>query len=195
MFFNSRVSQWGGAAFILGNILFIVNKLDEMSHLFFGRWMPDVISGETMLLMLIGQVALIIGYIVYYQYYVSRAKRSAKYALRLFCGGGIVLSFGHLVFTPVSPFEGLFLLVFVGLAVMLVGLIWFGIVTVRQPILGRWQWLPLATGLMGFVGFFLFRGEEITATFLFFRTLFGLGLMGLGFVLSLEKPVQTLVTR
>ena len=49
---------------------------------------------------------------------------------------------------------------------------------------------PLATGLMGFIGFILLRGEQITAIFLFFRTLFALGLIGLGVVLWLEKPVQ-----
>ena len=41
---------------------------------------------------------------------------------------------------------------------------------------------------MGFTEFFIFRGEEINATFLFFRTLFALGLIGLGLVLCLEKP-------
>jgi len=51
-------------------------------------------------------------------------------------------------------------------------------------------WLPLATGLMGFIGFFLFRGELITATFLFFRTLFALGLIGLGLTLWQERPTQ-----
>ena len=69
-------------------------------------------------------------------------------------------------------------------------LIWFGILTLRQPVLIHWQWLPLITGFMGFIGFFLFRGEEITTTFLFFRTLFALGLIGLGVTLWLEKPVQ-----
>ena len=73
---------------------------------------------------------------------------------------------------------------------MLIGLIWFGIANLRRPILGRWQWLPLATGLMGVIGFFLFSGEQMTATFLLFRTLFALGLIGLGLILCLEKPVQ-----
>ena len=48
----------------------------------------------------------------------------------------------------------------------------------------------VGTGLMGFVGFILFSGEEITAIFLLFRTLFALGLIGLGLILWLEKPVQ-----
>ncbi len=50
-----------------------------------------------------------------------------------------------------------------------------------------WKWLPLTTGLMGVIGFFLMRTEEITASFLIFRTLFALGLIGLGLNLWLEK--------
>jgi hypothetical protein len=85
--------------------------------------------------------------------------------------------------------------VIIGLLVLLIGLIWFGILNLRLPILGRWRWLPLVTGLMGFIGFFLFSGQEITAVFLFFRTLFALGLIGLGLTLWLEKPVQPDVVR
>jgi hypothetical protein len=66
----------------------------------------------------------------------------------------------------------------------------FGILNLRQPILGQWRWLPLATGVMGFIGFFFFSGEEITAIFLLFRNLFAIGLVGLGVVLWLEKPVR-----
>jgi hypothetical protein len=69
-------------------------------------------------------------------------------------------------------------------------LIPLGIINLRQPFLGRWQWLPLATGAMGFIGFFLFSGAEITPIFLLFRTLFSLGLFGLGLILYLEKPIQ-----
>ena len=49
---------------MLGNVLFLVNKLDEMSRLFLSRPMPDVISGRDGLLIVIGQVALIIGHVV-----------------------------------------------------------------------------------------------------------------------------------
>lgn len=195
---SNRVAQWGGVAFMLGNLLFLVNKLNEMSRLFLARSMPDVISGEDRLLILIGQVALIIGYVAYFWLYAGHVGRLGKNALRLFCGGGILLAVGHGSFMPegdsiIGP--GLFLLVIIGLAVMLIGLILFGIVNLRQPILGRWPWLPLATGLMGFIGFFLFSGEEITAVFLLFRTLFALGLFGLGLALWLEKPVQSPVVQ
>jgi hypothetical protein len=196
----SRVQQWGGAAFVLGNLLFMVNKLNEMSRLFFGRWMPDVISGQNPVLIFLGQVALVIGYVAYYQFYSQRMGWSGKNALRLFSGGGMVLAFGHVTFmSSVVDFlpyaENLFLLVIIGLLFLLIGLIWFGILNLRLPILGRWRWLPLVTGLLGFIGFFLFSGQEITSVFLFFRTLFALGLIGLGLTLWLEKPVQREVVR
>ena len=91
--------------------------------------------------------------------------------------------------------ESLFLLVIIGMLGLLIGLIWFGVLNLRRPVLSRWTWLPLATGLFGFIGFILLRGEAITATFLFFRTLFALGLIGLGVILCLEKPVQPEVVR
>ncbi len=205
MISSNRIHQWGGVAFMLGNLLFLVNKLNEMSRLFLSRLMPDVISGRDTLLIIIGQVALIIGYVAYFQFYAPRVERFGKIALRLFCGGGILLAFGHVTFmssltrylpASIRPYaESLFLTVIMGLLLLLAGLIWFGILNLRQPVLNHWPWLPLATGLMGFIGFFLFSGEEITATFLFFRTLFALGLIGLGLTLWLEKPVQPEMAR
>ena len=64
MFFIRKAQHWGGLAFVSGNVLFVVNKLDEMSRLFLSRPMPDVISGRDGLLIVIGQVALIIGHVV-----------------------------------------------------------------------------------------------------------------------------------
>ena len=195
MILSNKTPQLGGAAFMLGSVLFFAKKLDQMSRLFLSRWIPDVISGQNTLLIIIGQVALIIGFVAYFQLYARRAGRLGINALRLYCGGGILLAVGHVSFMPVSAFEPLFLSVIIGLTAMLIGLILFGIANLRQPNLGRWQWLPLATGLMGFVGFFLFSGEEITAVFLLFRALFALGLFGLGLTLWLEKPVQPEVVR
>lgn len=149
----------------------------------------DVISGQDTLLILIGQVAFIVGYVGFWRLYAGRVGQLGKNALRLFCGGGIVLAIGHVTFTSILPFD-IFILVIIGLLLMVVGLILFGIVNWRQPVLVRWQWLPLVTGLLGFIGFFLFSGQEITAVFLFFRTLFALGLLGLGLTMWLEKPVH-----
>jgi hypothetical protein len=186
--------RWGGAIFALGNLLFMVNKFNDMSRLFLGRTMPDVISNQSPALILLGQVSLTIGYVAYYQFYASRVGKSGRNALRLFSGGGILLAFGHFGFMSVLvnalPFiEGLFGFVVIGLLFSLTGLIWFGILNLREPVLSRWHWLPLLTGLLGFIGFVFLRGQEITAIFLAFRTLFALGLIGLGVTLWLEKPV------
>jgi hypothetical protein len=200
IFFFRKAQHWGGLAFAFGNVLFVVNKLDEMSRLFLSRPMPDVISGQNPGLILSGQVALLIGYVAYYQCYAPRVGQPGKIALRLFSGGGIMLAIGHIGFmsaladyVPTSLLqyaENLFFLVVIGLLLLLVGLMWFGFLTLRQPVLRAGQWLPLYTGLMGLVGFFVFSGEEINAIFLFFRTLFAFGLIGLGLILWLEKPVQ-----
>ncbi len=45
---RNSIHQWGGAAFVLGNVLFIVNKLNEMSRLFLGHWMPEQFLGEVL---------------------------------------------------------------------------------------------------------------------------------------------------
>ena len=183
---NLPLQRWSGIAFMIGNFLFMVNKLDEMSRVFLSRPIPDVISGQNPGLVILGQIALIIGYIGYHQFYAARVSKSGKLALRVMSGGGIVLAFGHISF--MTPTESLFILVVLGVGILLGGLIWFGFINIKEKILRNWQWLPLVTGLMGFLGFIVFRGEEITAVFLLFRTLFALGLIGLGFILSLEKP-------
>jgi hypothetical protein len=201
----SSFNRWGGLAFMLGSTLFLVNKLNEMSRLFLSRWIPDVISGQNAALILIGQAAYIIGYVAFLQFYAPRMGRYGKVALRLFTWGGIILAIGHVGFISslgayvppsIAPYaESFFLLILVGLLLLIIGLIWFGVLNLRKPVLVHWQWLPLATGLMGFIGFFLFSGEEITATFLFFRTLFAFGLFGFGMILWLEKPVRIASTQ
>ena len=200
---NNRVAKWAGAAFMLGSLLFLVNKFNEMSRLFLSRSMADVISGQDTLLIVIGQVAFIIGYVGFWRLYRERVGRWGKIALTIFMVGGIVLAVGHLSFMSslanfvppaFAPYtELLFVLVLLGMLLLIIGLIWFGVLNLRHPVLARWQWLPLATALMGFVGFFLFSGEEITAVFLLFRTLFALGLLGLGLNMWLDKPVYLAV--
>lgn len=180
-----RISRWGGAAFMLGSLLFFINKLNEMSRLFFGRPMPDVISGQDEFMVILGQVALIVGFSAFFWFYSRLVGRFGKITLGMFCGGGIMLAIGHASF--ITVYESTFIFVLFGVAVSLIGLILFGIGNLRHPVFGRWQWLPLATGLFGVVGFFMFGGEEITAVFLSLRTLFALGLFGLGGVLWFEK--------
>lgn len=183
------IHRIGGAAFMLGNILFLANKLDEMSRLFLGRYMADAISGEDRLLIVFGQVLLISGYIGFLKTY-KPTEKFARITFGLFVWGGMIVAVGHTSFMDGMP-DALFAVVLLGMPLMVPGLILFGISNLRKPVIARWKWLPLFTGLMGFIGFFLFSGEEITTLFLSFRTLFALGLIGLGFTMWLEKPVQS----
>ena len=57
---------------MLGSLLFLLNKVNEMSRLYLSRPMPDVISGANTLLILVGQVAWIFGFVAFYRIY-SRA--------------------------------------------------------------------------------------------------------------------------
>lgn len=187
---SKSIYQWGGLSFMFGNLLFLGNKLNEMSRLFLTRPIPDVISGQDTLLIVVGQLALIFGYLSFYKFYDQRVRRAGNIALRLFSGGGILVALGHVSFMSTLDAEGMFLAVLVGLLLLLAGLVWFGIVNLRRPVLDKWQWLPLVTGLTGIIGFVGFSGEEITATFLVFRTLFAIGLIWLGLSLWVAKPVQ-----
>jgi hypothetical protein len=201
MILDNKLYQWGGVALAAGNVLFVVNKLDEMSRHFLSRPMADVISGRDTMLIFIGQAALIIGYVAFYQFYSERVERQGKIALCLFSGGGVILAVGHVAFMStladalppaIRPFaEFLFLGVVIGLVLLLIGLIWFGILNLQHPVVHPWKWLPLATGLMGFTGFFVVRAEEITPIFLVFRTLFALGLIGLGLSLWGSNSIRT----
>ena len=97
------IHRWSGTAFMLGNVLFLVNKLDEMSRLFLSRPMADVISEQTPLVIFIGQLLLIFGYIGYFRFYGPKVGRAGRIALRLFSGGGILLAIGHAGFMSSLP--------------------------------------------------------------------------------------------
>lgn len=184
--------QWGGAAFAVGGLLFLANKFNDMSRVFLGQSMPDIISGDDPLLIAIGQATLIAGFVTWFRFYAPKVGRFTKVALYLFSGGGILLALGHVSFISSLPqFEFAFIFVIFGTLGLLAGLFGVGVATLRKPMLGRWQWLPLATGLMGFIGFIGLSGQNSTALFLVFRSLFALGLIALGLTLMLEQhPLQ-----
>lgn len=71
-----------------------------------------------------------------------------------------------------------------------VGMIGLGILNLRHPLMGPWRWLPLATGIFGFIGFVMLGGETITAWFLLCRTLFALGLVAMGVGLWRGSPYR-----
>ncbi len=194
--------QWGALAFMAGSALFLVNKLNEMSYHFLARPIPDVVSGDSTAVVVLGSIVFAIGFVAYYRFYAPRAGRVGRVALGMFTGGGILLMLGHAAFLNalwrIGPLARVaertgfdpFILVVLGGLSMIAGLFVFGAVSLRRPVLARWRWLPLATGL-AFVGFALLGGERITPAFLFFRTLFALGLAGLGLGMFLDGAARS----
>jgi hypothetical protein len=187
-----QTGRWSGAALILGSVLFIVNKFDDMSQVYLNRPFPDVITGQSIAVIALGQIALVLGFLGCYLLYSRRANLVGRIGLVVVVSGAVLLALGHISFTPyVADDSLLFLLVIVGVLLMVVGLIVFGAVNLRAKALQYWQSLPLVTGLLGFVAFFVFGSSQIPVVFLLLRTLFGVGLILLGLVMwqDARQPV------
>lgn len=182
-----QTKRLGGAALILGSVLFIVNKFNDMSSTFLNRPFPDVITGQSVYLLALGQIALVVGFSSLYMLYARQTTRAGQVGLGLLAGGSVLLALGHIVFTPLAPTEFLFLFVILGVFGMVIGLILFGVVNLRRPALAHWQALPLICGLLGAAGFFLSGGSNNPFLFLTLRTLFGASLVLLGVVMLLDK--------
>lgn len=189
---NVNVNRWSGSALVVGSLLFILNKLNDMSRVFLNMPIPDLITGRDIVLIAVGQVLLVIGLLGCYLVYAKRSNRPGKIGLFLLSSGGILLAFGHLTFTPFVGDDSLFfVLVLLGVLLMVVGLLLFGTINLRSRALEFWQPLPLVTGLLG-IAFFIFNDSgQNPLIFLSLRTLFGVGLVLMGVALWLDKRAAT----
>lgn len=180
---NLNMNRWCGAALVAGSLLFIVNKFNDMSQVFLDKKIPDVIAGENILLVALGPVLLVIGFLGCYRLYAGRCNHMGKIGLGLLLSGGVLLAVGHVTFTPLVQDSPLFLFVLLGVLLIAAGLALFGAVNLRAHALEKWQALPLITGVLCFVGFVGFGGENNPQIFLTLRTLFGAGLVLMGIAL------------
>lgn len=96
-----QTSRWSGAALIVGSLFFIVNKFNDMSRVFLNKPIPDLITGQSIGLIAIGQIALVIGLLGCHRLYARRCNRTGKIGLILLLSGGVLLAFGHITFTPI----------------------------------------------------------------------------------------------
>jgi hypothetical protein len=186
-----NVNRWGGSALVAGSLLFILNKFNDMSRVFLNRPIPDLLEGDDIFLITLGQVLLVIGLLGCFFAYARRTNRPGKLGLFLLLSGGIFLALGHAAFTPLVKDEWVFVLVIIGGFLMIVGLTLFGAVNLRSHALQYWQPLPLLTGLLGIAAFFLFNDSMNPFIFLSLRTLFGIGLVLMGVILWLDTGAFT----
>ena len=142
--------------------------------------------------MVAGFTLWLVGVAALYSRYGLVSGRLGKTGLGTAVVGVLLLAVAHpLAFMTDVDLFGVdpFMLVALGALALIFGPLLFGIAALRREVLPRyWRVLPLFTGLIGFTWFF-FTNEtgQLTFPFMFFRTLFAIGWMGLGYVLWSDR--------
>jgi len=166
---------------MLGALIFSLTK---------ARGYVDPNDSLLLYFMLVGFAAWLLGLAALYVRYAPISGKLGKTGLGMSFVGMVLLTVGHL-FTFMSFVIGvdLFLLVILGVFGLMIGALLFGIAALWRVVLPRWRALPLVTGLMG-AAWFLSSGSDdgsLTFGFMFFRTLFALGWLLMGFVLFSDR--------
>jgi len=165
----------GGLALLLGALMFSLTK---------ARGFVDPDDSLLGYFIFAGFALWLVGVAALYSRYGPVSGRLGRAGLGAAFVGVLLLAAGH-SFTFTTQVD-LFMLVFLGALALMLGPLLFGIAALRRGVLPRyWRVLPLATGLMGFSWLFFGSSDtgELTFSFMFFRTLFAVGWMLLGYVL------------
>lgn len=146
--------------------------------------------------MFVGFALWLAGLSTLYLRYGPQAGRLGKTGLGMSVMGIALLAVGHLfTFMPfgeeiafVLIGTDLFMLVALGALALMFGAVLFGIPVLQREVLpGCWRFLPLVTGLTGFVWVFFTNSEENRFPFMLLRTLFVLGWVLMGYVLLSDR--------
>ena len=145
---KSQLIKFSGWAFILGAFAFIT-----------------ILSGSSVQILgsVISSILLAVGMSGLRARYGERAGNFGRNILLLGPGGPILLVIfivmGLSVNVPVAQVEeGLWILIFVGPAISLLGLTLFGLVALRSKPMPRWNWLPALAGIWYPVLYFFAAG-------------------------------------
>src|SRR5215216_622316 len=145
---KSQLIKFSGWAFILGAFAFIT-----------------ILSGSSVQILgsVISSILLAVGMSGLRARYGERAGNFGRNILLLGPGGPILLVIfivmGLSVNVPVAEVEeGLWILIFVGPAISLLGLTLFGLVALRSKPMPRWNWLPVFAGIWYPVLYFFTAG-------------------------------------
>ena len=71
---RTNLHRLTGAALIGGSLLFIVNKFNDMSRIYLNVPLRDVIPGENVLLVALGQILFVVGCLGCYLVYAKRSR-------------------------------------------------------------------------------------------------------------------------
>ncbi len=174
----SRLARLGGLALMLGALMFMLTK---------ARGYVDSDDSLLVYFMAVGFAAWLVGLAGLFVRYAPGSGILGKIGLGLSFVGIVLLAIGHLFSFIVGP--DLFGLVILGVLALIAGPFLFGIAALQRGVLPRyWRLLPIATALMGVIWFNTGSDDgSLTFSFMFFRTLFALGWLLLGYVLLMDK--------
>ena len=195
-----KISGWsmtiGAVAFVLG---FIAGTRPDYSpynarSLAIDRYLNDA----DMILFFLGMLLVVIGLVGLYVGYGERSGWFGKISMAVSIVSGLVTIVG-VVGLGIYDSDPYWTMFFWGMTVMLLGLVFFGIACLRNQVLPRWNWLPLAAGIWWSLFVIVtailesFRGGWLDlpdAYFMILIALTGLGLAGLGYVMQSDAPEE-----
>ncbi len=163
----------GGLALVLGALMFSLTK---------ARGFVDPDDSLLGYFMFTAFTLWLVGVAALYSRYGPVSGQLGKTGLGIAVVGVLLLTVGH-PFTFMGEVD-LFMMVVLGGFALMLGPFLFGIAVLQREVLPRYgRALPLFTGLMGFAWFFFTNSEGNQFSFMFFRSLFALGWILLGYVL------------
>jgi hypothetical protein len=172
----------GGLALVLGALMFSLTK---------ARGYVDPDDSLLGVFMLVAFSSWLFGLAALYARYGPVSGALGKIGLATAIVGLVLLAVGH-PFSFMTEVD-LFVLIILGSLALMLGPLLFGIAALWRRVLPRyWRVLPLFTGLIGFIWLFFTNSEGDRLSFMFFRTLFTLGWMLMGYVLWSDRrePVE-----
>jgi hypothetical protein len=184
---SNFIDRWGGPALMIGALIFSLTK---------ARGYVDPDDSLLIYFMLVGFAAWIVGIAAFFVRYAPTSGRLGKTGLGISFGGILLVAAGHLLSEAVWNATGvdLFMLIILGVLALIVGPLLFGVASLRRERLPRrWRFVPLFIGVVGLM--WIFSGSDdgsLTFAFMFFRTLFALGWLLMGYVLwsYRDRPVR-----
>jgi hypothetical protein len=163
----------GGLALVLGALMFSLTK---------ARGYVDPDDSLLGYFMFTAFTLWLVGLATLYSRYGPVSGQLGKSGLGIAVVGVLLLAVGHR-FTFMGEVD-LFMIVILGGFALMLGPFLFGIAVLQREVLPRYgRAMPLFTGLMGFAWFFFTNSESNQFSFMFFRSLFALGWILLGYVL------------
>lgn len=175
LLYNAKRST--GIALMIAALIFVLTKL---------RHVVDADDSLLGYFMTIDFALWLAGLAGFYLHYRARAGWLGKGGIIVSILGVASLTAGH--FGEFVLHTDFFAFIILGSLALALGPLLFGIAVLRRAVLPRqWRYLPLVTGVIGIAWPLISNPEGSRLRFLFFRTLFGLGWLLLGYVLYSDQ--------